>query len=74
MSKEFSQQLDQTYTGKWKKMAQEVAEAGGKPYSGKAAFSHEIYIKLCGVFFEGPAEYQFAGLFSHLHGSHVQGQ
>ena len=55
-------------------MAREIAEAGGKPYSGKAAFSHEIYIKLCGGFFEGPAEYQFAGLFSHLHGSHVQGQ
>lgn len=66
MSSEFSQQLDQTYTGKRKIMAREVAEVGGKPFSGKAAFSHEIYVKLCEGFLQGPAEYQFAGLFFRL--------
>lgn len=66
MTAEFAEQLDTHFCGKRKKMAREVAEQGGKAHSGKAAFSHDIYVTICGTFLQGPAEFQMAGLFFRL--------
>lgn len=66
MSDEFGSELDSHFCGKRKKMAKDAADRGGKAYSGKAPFSHELYVSLCDAFLKGPAEFQMAGLFFRL--------